>query len=61
MDRIVNPRDIIHRKALSARLDAIAEDQNPKSPAGRMAAFKLVKEALDGGRTCAVHGLHHAA
>ena len=61
MDRIVNPRDIIHRKALSARLDAIAEDQNPKSPAGRMAAFRLVKEALDGGRAEVLRRLDEGA
>ncbi len=50
MDSIVSPRAVINRKELSGRLDAIAEERDPKSAAGRAAAFQLVREALEEGR-----------
>ncbi len=50
MNRIPEPREVINREALSARLDAIAEERDPKSAAGRAMALELVREALETGR-----------
>ncbi len=59
MNRVTDPRAVINRKELSARLDAVAEDTDPKSSAGRAKALSLVRESLDSGQE-EIHRRHKA-
>ncbi len=51
MNKVSNRRDIIDRRALGGRLEALVEDTDPRSPQVRADLLAALKEALATGRT----------